>query len=36
MSNDKITLIIVASIVIGHILFGIIWLIYKINKKDKK
>jgi heme/copper-type cytochrome/quinol oxidase subunit 4 len=33
MSNEKITLIVVAAIVIGHILFGIIWLIYKINKK---
>lgn len=35
MSSERITLIIVAAIVIGHILFGIIWLVYKINKKDK-
>lgn len=35
MSDEKLTLIIVASIVIGHILFGIVWLIYKIKKKSK-
>ena len=34
MSNEKLTLIIVAAIVIGHILFGIIWLIIKTNKKN--
>ena len=36
MSNDKLILIIAAILVIGHILAGIIWLIVKIMKGDKK
>ncbi len=36
MSNDKIILIIAAALVAGHILLGIIWLIVKIMKGDKK
>lgn len=36
MSNDKLILIIAAALVAGHILLGIIWLIVKIMKGDKK
>ena len=36
MSNDKIILIVAAIIVVGHILAGIIWLIVKISKGEKK
>ncbi|MCF6241982.1 MAG: hypothetical protein L3J74_11625 [Bacteroidales bacterium] len=36
MSNDKLILIIAASLVAGHILLGIIWLIVKIMKAGKK
>ncbi len=36
MNNDKLILIIAASLVVGHILLGIIWLIVKIMKAGKK
>jgi hypothetical protein len=36
MSKDELILIIAASLVAGHILLGIIWLIVKIIKADKK
>lgn len=36
MSNDKLILIIAAALVAGHILLGIIWLIIKIRKGDKR
>ncbi len=36
MNNDELILIIAASLVAGHILLGIIWLIVKIMKADKK
>lgn len=35
MSKDEIILIIAASLVAGHILLGIIWLLVKVMKSDK-
>lgn len=36
MNNERLILIIAAALVAGHILLGIIWLIVKIMKGDKK
>ncbi len=35
MQNDKLTLTIIAIIVLGHIIGGFIWLLIKIYKKKK-